>query len=269
MERTDRQIYEEFTSELCSWPETGLAPAAGNQDIVYGLNLEKKRLEKYGLRMTYELLPREDGKIHMLDLSIEDSRYRNRMVSESFWRKVSFYRENRKCLAIKDKELLYTIITRLEDMDAEDSYCCPNCGAISGIKELQEGCPYCHTRFLITDLFPKVTNYYYLMEIGMEEKEGKSSIRKWLLGGAAVALVFAFPEFMEGIRNGGRILPFLSLMVSCGGGALLGYFALSFTVIFRLLKACFEQGPKSIKQLDARRRLIPFMEQYDPTFSFE
>ena len=46
-------------------------------------------------------------------------------------------------------------------MSGDELYCCPNCSAISSVKSLLAGCPYCGTRFQMTDLFPKVTDFYY------------------------------------------------------------------------------------------------------------
>ena len=60
MEKTDRQIYEEFVSQLCQWGETGVAPSAGNQDIGYGLTLQRRRLETHYAKIEYRLTGRLD-----------------------------------------------------------------------------------------------------------------------------------------------------------------------------------------------------------------
>lgn len=44
-----------------------------------------------------------------------------------------------------------------------ERYICPNCNNIVKIEELEsEGCSYCGTKFLMSQLYPKVTNYYIL-----------------------------------------------------------------------------------------------------------
>ena len=45
-EKTDQQIYEDFDSQLCGWVRNGTLPASGNQDIRYGLELQRKRMGK-------------------------------------------------------------------------------------------------------------------------------------------------------------------------------------------------------------------------------
>ena len=53
MGTTAEQIYEEFAAQLCEWSETGKIPSSANQDIRYGLSLQKQRLDKCHARMEY------------------------------------------------------------------------------------------------------------------------------------------------------------------------------------------------------------------------
>lgn len=53
MDEKGRQIYRDFAGQLCQWAKTGKAPAAGNQDIGYGLSLQKARLERFRADMEY------------------------------------------------------------------------------------------------------------------------------------------------------------------------------------------------------------------------
>lgn len=49
--------------------------------------------------------------------------------------------------------------TKGEQLVENEDYVCPNCGAVSTVKGLLDGCDYCNTFFKIDELFPKVTNY--------------------------------------------------------------------------------------------------------------
>ena len=107
------------------------------------------------------------------------------------------------------------------------------------------------------------------MEFGLDEPEAKTRLHRWTFGGAGIAMLLSLPSFFGRIGSDGIFFSLLGLVVSCAFGALLGYFGLSFSLMFRLLKGSFRQGPRSIKQLGARARLKDFMAQYDPDFSFE
>ena len=63
----------------------------------------------------------------------------------------------------------------------DELYSCPGCGAVSQISVLQSGCPFCKTFFSMNELFPKVTNYYFLQDDSLTDKEFKNTMRKVLL----------------------------------------------------------------------------------------
>ena len=41
---------------------------------------------------------------------------------------------------------------------------CPNCGAVNPVSALTQGCPYCNTIFQVKDLFPRITNTYFIRD---------------------------------------------------------------------------------------------------------
>lgn len=271
MEKTDRQIYEEFVSQLCQWGETGVAPSAGNQDIGYGLTLQRRRLETHYAKIEYRLTGRLDRQGQADKAAFSDLRYTNQLVWKALHRETDYYRDGKKCLTVKDDELLYTIITRLNDPgDVQASYVCPNCGAISAVGVLLEGCPYCRTRFVMSDLFPKITNYYFLPDYGMGETETKNHSTKWMVTGGAVAFLIRFPGFvLDLIRGGNLFLLLISLALAVGMGVVFGYFALSIRLLIRVFSGAFKMAPRAAGQISAKKRLTDFMKQFDPGFTFE
>ncbi len=59
---------------------------------------------------------------------------------------------------------------------------CSNCGAVSSIKELLNGCKNCGTRFIMDDLFPKVTNFVLcknLFDCGKVNEKGACSAQNY------------------------------------------------------------------------------------------
>lgn len=56
--RSNCSIFENFAISLQEYTRTGKAPAEGDQDIQYALELQKKRLQTKGLTMQYKFVPR-------------------------------------------------------------------------------------------------------------------------------------------------------------------------------------------------------------------
>ena len=271
MEKTDQQIYEEFVSQLCEWGRSGAVPAAGDQDIGYGLALQRKRLERHHARIEYRLSRRKDRQEQVSTAVFADLQYTNKLAWKAFHRETDYYLDRRKCLASWDDELLYTIITWLNgEVGGQTSYVCPNCGAISDVGALLEGCPYCHTRFFMSDLFPKVTNYYFLRDYGLGEEEAKSRVSRWMIAGGVVGFLIRLPGvIMDLVRGENLILLLVSLLFTVAIAAVLGYFALSMRLLVRVFGGAFKMAPRAAGQISAKKRLTEFMRQSDPGFTFE
>lgn len=270
MDKTDRQIYEEFVSQLCQWGKDGSIPAAGNQDINYGLSLQRKRLDRYHARIEYRLTKREDRTGQVFTAVFSDIRYTNKLVMASYLKEAEYSIEGRRCLTIRDSSLLYTVITWLNDSTADAAYCCPNCGAISQVSALLEGCPYCHTKFFMSDLFPKVTNFYFLPDYSLGKNEANTKTAKWMITGAVMGFLIRMPGLIADLFHGGNLIPLLfSALLTAGVCAIYGYFALAISMFVRVLKDGFKQAPRAAGQISAKKRLTDFMKQYDPGFTFE
>lgn len=271
MEKTDQQIYEEFASQLCQWGENGTAPVTGNQDISYGLELQKKRLQKHHTKMEFRLTKRQVRQGTAATAVFSDTRYTNKLVWNAFHRETDYYRDGKKCLTVGDDEQLYTVITWLNNQeDIQTSYVCPNCGAISAVGVLLEGCPYCHTRFFMSDLFPKVTNYYFLPDYGMGEQEARNRVGKWMAAGGAISFLLRLPGLVLDMIHGENLfLLLITLVFTVGVGAVFGYFALSIRLLVRVFGGAFKMAPRAAGQISAKKRLTDFMKQFDPGFTFE
>lgn len=270
MDEKGRQIYRDFAGQLCQWAKTGKAPAAGNQDIGYGLSLQKARLERFRVDMEYVLERRGEGMDQIFDAEFSDTKYTNSLVGSTYRKIVNYYIDGKKCRSFKDNETLYAIITRLNHSDGKETYCCPNCGTISRVEELAEGCPYCKTRFLMSDLFPKVTNFHFLRSYGMGENEIKNKVSIWVIGGVLITAFFVVPGAVTDFLHGEGIM---SLVGSGFGvvivGSVFGYVAWAVKTLAGLFRDGFRQAPMAVRQISAKKKLTEFMKSFDPVFSFE
>lgn len=100
-------------------------------------------------------------------LSRKSAWYTTDMTYENIHRKMAFVGARGTLYEREVDQVMYEIIAHTpNDAQTEKiTVTCPNCGSLSAVSELEEGCRYCDTRFKITDLFPRVVNLYFLKAI--------------------------------------------------------------------------------------------------------
>ena len=148
-------------------------PFADN-DVTYTLKLQHDRIIGKGLELDYEIYSRDDNKNKFnAGSNWKDAHYESTVC----FNQSGIKRKVRKAGKIRYRDdrrtVLYETITDVFKgaHPDDDPFCCPNCGAVSTVAELQNGCSYCGTVFLMDDLFPKVTSFYFLDTPGMTKKE--------------------------------------------------------------------------------------------------
>ncbi len=270
-------IFQKFRLGLQSWCRTGKEPEAGNQDVKYYLQLQENRLKEHGLKREELIEPDQPVmSIHKISSSLpvfgsEASRFDQSLYAQSVNRTVTFSREGKTLLKQKKYVTMYeTILDPApgEKHLGQTTYVCPNCGAISKLHVLQDtGCPYCQTRYLMKDLYPKVTNYYYISSGDRSEGTWKRR-KKWLvIAAAALSLIqggytlLTDPEFT---------------LVEAALGCVLGFAVWAFFIyIFfslGLLVWTFIQAGKSLPLVAAtagtKGRLARRLKEFDPAFDY-
>ena len=174
--RSNREkLFTSFLRGIENWSRTGQEPKEGDQDVRYYLDLQEHRLKDRRITMEYRFpqgsLPvTQAGKV----LGGAVNPYGHSLHFSSCCETVSFSRDGTK-LYSKERDVTFyqTIIEPQAGMEhlAEQTYVCPNCAAIAHIGELLDiGCPYCGTRYIMSDLYPKVTNFYTLESMPDGEK---------------------------------------------------------------------------------------------------
>lgn len=268
--KAERDLKDQFAKELVTWSKEGKIPLSGNQDIRYFLELQKQRLEDRGLQLEYEL---EEPKVEGYNsggrsgiAGKKSKKYDSFIGFHNYTRKVNIYKDGKKKFSQKEQDILYVTTTWLkqEETTGEESYCCPDCGAISTVKELQEGCPYCKTRFQMTDLFPKVTDYFYVEEVTKRETLKRDVILAFVIG-ALAGLLFALTREHDAGLAGVIRLSIAGVIL----GALFGYAVWVFGKIGGILfKAVGSMSPM-VEQSDAKKRLTALLGGFDPSFSYD
>lgn len=268
MNMEDTRIYNNFVRELAEWTKAGTLPESGSKDIAFYLRLQQHRLEERNVRMEYSF-PRIEGKKRkeaLVGWNVKNQKYTLKMVASDFSREIRCYRDH-KCLYKEKRDtLFYQVITYLNDgrMQGEEQYCCPNCRAISPVKSLLEGCPYCHTKFKITDFFPKVTNYFY-SDYGINY----SMIRGSKVMSAVLAALMTLIGMMRAPSFGTMMEIFFSGLFAIPLSYFLGYFGLALLLLLLCVPLGITRIPHYWGRSRARYRLTAFFRGYNPIFSFD
>ena len=108
----------------------------------------------------------------------------------------SYYKNGRRLYRNVDNYKLSQTVTDFatEENPADRQYKCPSCGAVSTVAQLVAGCPYCGTKFKMSEFYPKITNYYFNLDIGY--KSGRTAkICKWSIPITFAAIITPFLLF--------------------------------------------------------------------------
>jgi len=273
-DKSHHSIFEDFALDLRDFTRTERLPAYGNQDVNYCLELQQERLQDKNLHMEYDMVPRglfaEGGG---LGRSWSDEHYISNMEYRTCRLARSFYREQKKIYEKKQDVIFYQIITNVHNQEAaaKDLYTCPNCGAVSQIGELEKGCPYCGTFFAMKDLFPKVTNFFFIRDSGATGEELKHNILKVVVPCMVVAAIGYTIYFLQSDVSGGNFL--LSLINGIAGGivagGILGYLFWAVGKIGSLFKEAGRSMPMVLNATGSGKRFVSLMQKYSPEFSYE
>ena len=147
----------------------------------------------------------------------------------------------------------------------DETCCCPNCGSVSTIEQLQGGCPYCGTMYKMDDLFPKVTGYYFLNDVAVAGNEGKKGIGISILISFIInflIMVIASIANHNSLSIGTIIgLIFVSLIA--------GYFFYAIFMAIRLIVVGSCQSAGKYGTIGSRKKFEQRMKMITPEFSFE
>lgn len=272
--RDSDSMFERFAVHLEEYTTTGQLPEGGDQDIRYALKLQKERLQKKRLSMQYSFTPR--GHFANSDLALRqwnDAHYTSQWKCRTCAMDRTVLKNGKKAYSNRKNMTFYQTTTDVNtpQLIKNDTYNCPSCGGLSTFTQLQTGCPYCGTCFQMSDIFPVVSNYYFLEDGGFTEDEYKHFLAKFMI--VTGILSFFFMLFKTLIFDGmpdGSLISFLitGLLSSALSGVVLGWMLSGF---FLLGKTIWESGRTlpMLPVLGSGTRFLHLMKQHSPEFSYE
>lgn len=263
-----RGMFDRFALELNGWHEGGSIPESCDGDTAYFLKLQRARLERKGLKMRHRVTPVKGDSFGTGSVRRKSPWYTLNMDYENISRRIAFENAQDVIYDRTAEEVMYEMIVHSpnESELAHMDMTCPNCGAVSPVALLTEGCRYCGTRFRITDLFPRVTNLFFLRSNSIHKN--KTITRNTFL--IIMSTLFLI-TFLITFSSKEHSLPYVllnSYLVALIAGGFGGLIVADLILLLSLLQT---DGRKHIplKALSSKRRLTRAFSRYDRNFSYE
>lgn len=271
----------QFAQELNSLSKTGDMPQSASSDVKYLLDLQQKRLHRNGIVMEQKLFQQEkddtvkgstkasNSSIFARD-TIKSEKYHCTVDFCSMERELIFSKEGTQKYKRRENDVMYVTNTDVfsQNVTGTEAITCPNCGAVSTINELQNGCSYCNTKFDMSEIYPKYTGYYFLANVVAGKSLLIRSVKIWaylgaILGGVGLCLgKNYYPDNIKGtyvgLAIGGAIL-----------GLVVGYLLWAFAALFFVIaKSAVSTNPIA-DNLKTKKKIVDLLHGFDPSFSYE
>lgn len=264
-----RSIFDDFAIELNHWYDSDMRPRSCDGDTSYILRLQKDRMTRKGIRMIQHTSPVKRETMGTTRVPRKTSWYTVDLMYEGVDRQLQFQNSTGIIYERVTEDTMYETVvhTPNEQELTRMSMTCPNCGAVSPVAALTEGCPYCRTVFRISDLFPRVTNIFFIRENAStknQKKMGKAT--------GITMLVFFLACFIPSFLDRETPIPqalLMSFFVALIMGGIFGYII---SIIIFMTKQFNRDGRKRIpfwSYVTTKGKVKSAFAPYDPYFSFE
>ena len=255
------KIFYNYANQLSDCLNGGELPWAATQDNKFYLTLQREKLLRLGITVKDRL---EDAGLvtTVRDTVKVDAKYINHNAFRGYKKTTEYYLGGSRKHRYSGRILFYQSILDIKagSIDPGEPLSCPHCGAPSTIGQLQNGCQYCGTKFMMTDLYPRTSTHYFLPDFTMSKGEGYDHI--WKFAAAGTVLYPLFKAFASGETDTAKLLENIVM------GCMLGIGAVSFWVIFKFFYRVITGIPMTART-EGRLTMTAFMQQYDPGFSFD
>ena len=139
---SDNKIMNRFVDEYELWCNEGKNPDIASIDLDFALDLQKKRLDEKGVKIQTAFTDKETVKDETpvnACTAYDMGECKSNIATKTYEVTEKYFKDGKKKKKIKDRFFFYTMITRLENQNSEVACSCPNCGAVSSVRELYYG----------------------------------------------------------------------------------------------------------------------------------
>ena len=273
VEYADKVFFDRFYDQLELYGNGGDTPDNLSFELKSIFDSRKNRLEERNLVYTEELLGAKLTEVQ--GSKGKSGKYKIKHLSKAVKRRFTVKNSKGKVFKRKENVRLCTdvITAGPQDIADKEQLCCPVCGGIASLKQLEEGCPDCGNSTFITGLFPKVQSFFIKKSTSLDLLDiGKTLLTFAIIGFVigipmiAVAMITDMPETMEGdalkdLLWGSLMMPLKCMLLGAGAGI--------FAILGRIIFDEVKYSAKITKTSERLKSLNAFMKKYDKNFSAE
>ena len=274
------EVAAAFREELRHAGEPGAKVMSADRELRYCLEMQRDRIAKRSLSFTDEMTPGANFKEGLNQIrSWTDGQYETSWSVGFIDHKKTFSRSNMKTYKHREPQAIFETVVDVragEDVSS-DTYCCPNCGSVSTIKELQEGCSHCGTAFKMSELYPKVSNYFFTHDPSGRSDPIWKTIIKFGLYALPITiplflLIFVLEDRFGALPNGFQITPKWLIFYIIGMvivSPLFGYFIWMFSIFGAAGRSLATGTPAALSVGNSRKKFAAKMAKISPEYTFE
>ena len=210
----DNDTFAKFASSLSDYPNSEVRKAS--KWVKRSLLLEQNKLKSLGLSAKYEYRTTDDASFFGDMFANENDNYKCNTCIKKGTKKVEYYRGDKKIKEFERGIHLSAAVVDIKNKEliTNDTYCCPNCGAINKICDLEQGCQYCKTHFLLEDIYPVVKNYCTHFSL---DEDIMPSRKNMYIAGFILGFITCYCLVMFGFYGAGFSIDRLMLFYLLGG----------------------------------------------------
>lgn len=247
-------------------------PDKASRDLKYVRSLQRARLKRKNvvIKARYDLTSQS---FNFVSWKFDtDNRYKVRIPFYELNTETDFLSNNKIRRTVKEKQNIFAYAVWLRGQRKNASYCCRNCGAVSTIEELLSGCSYCGTKFLMTDLYPKISSIYTQKELDID-KHFKSVVAVVTVFMTALTFILNYRDLMalfSGTYTGSdKTELILGIPIAIGAAIFLGVLLANLSLAFRKFEKMIVTSGLRRRTIKSGRILSEFMKKYEPSFSMD
>ena len=269
------KIAADFREEIKHAFEPGAKVMSADRELRYCLECQRDRIAKRNLKYTEEMVHKgafPDGLKNVR--SWRDMHYETSWTVDYIDHNTTIQRDGLKTYRHGERQAIYETVVDVRDGEdvSGDDYCCPNCGAVSTIAELQEGCRHCGTSFKMSELYPKVANYFFVYDVSGRAEHMWLTVLKYGVYSLPVNFIMCiyvlYTQYGMTTLASYLLNPVMLMKLIMVMGVMLpifGYFAW----IFDAFRVAAKTTPVFFEVANARKKFALKMLMFCPEFTFE
>ncbi len=264
-DRSAKELHKSFMKEMNYMAEDDTyIPKLSSMDMKYNFLLQKNRAAEYGVGVKSRCITDERSYTGVSALMGSDKRYVTRIPVTACRFEKEYFSGNKRIKRERYGGTISSYVVFAQTQDPGASYCCPNCGDINKVSQLlEQGCRSCRTKFMMPDLYPRIT-YYYSQE---EKPYHKTTPLPFVLLGILSAVIFFFLYSSKQLEIGFEY--YFALMVTAVCGIVFGYIFYALGMIFLVILDGIRSSSRCSAYNKTKRELPGFMQNYDPFFAVD